>query len=69
MIYITRDGDVIDAVCWRVFGRTAGVVEEVLALNPGLASYPEVLPPGVSIILPPSPAVPAPAKRELSLWD
>ena len=68
MIYVTRDGDVIDAICWRVFGRTAGVVEEVLALNPGLGFFPEVLPAGVSIVLPSSPAVPAP-KRELSLWD
>ena len=30
-------GDTLDAICVRYYGRTEGVVEAVLAANPGLA--------------------------------
>ncbi|EDV8744068.1 phage tail protein, partial [Salmonella enterica subsp. enterica serovar Reading] len=30
-------GDTLDAICVRYYGRTEGVVEAVLAANPGMA--------------------------------
>ncbi|MEA3581460.1 tail protein X [Klebsiella pneumoniae] len=30
-------GDTVDALCWRHYGRTQGVTEQVLQANPGLA--------------------------------
>ena len=29
--------DTVDALCWRHYGRTQGVTEQVLKANPGLA--------------------------------
>lgn len=61
-------GDTIDAICHRVFGRTAGLVEQVLELNPGLAAIGPVLPIGTVVILP-EPAAAAPAQQPLvQLW-
>lgn len=45
-------GDTIDAICWRHYGRTAGVVEQVLDANPGLASLGPILPHGTAVQLP-----------------
>lgn len=39
-------GDTIDAICQRVYGRTAGVTEAVLAANPGIADLGPILPHG-----------------------
>ncbi len=36
-------GDTLDAICVRYYGRTEGVVETVLAANPGLAELGAVL--------------------------
>ena len=38
-------GDTLDAICVRYYGRTEGVVETVLAANPGLAELGAVAPP------------------------
>lgn len=61
-------GDTLDLICWRYYGRTAGVVEQVLEANPGLADLGEVLPVGTLINLP---ALPAQAEkaRVINLWD
>ncbi|EJK20359.1 phage Tail Protein X [Klebsiella pneumoniae subsp. pneumoniae KPNIH19] len=32
-------GDTVDALCWRHYGRTQGVTEQVLQANPGLAEH------------------------------
>ncbi|WOD12794.1 tail protein X [Pseudomonas sp. NyZ704] len=45
-------GDTVDAICWRYYGRTAGVTEAVLEANPGLADIGAVLPMGHAITLP-----------------
>ncbi|ONF43266.1 phage tail protein [Marinobacter lutaoensis] len=50
--YRTKDGDVLDAVCLAWYGRARGVVEAVLAANPGLAERGPVLPAGILIELP-----------------
>lgn len=63
-----HQGDTIDAICWRFYGRTAGVVEQVLDANPGLANHGPVLPNGTLINMPE--AATQPAQRQLvNLWD
>ena len=47
-----QQGDTVDAICQRVYGRTAGVTEAVLEANPGLADLGPVLPHGTVIDLP-----------------
>ncbi len=50
--YRSIDGDMIDAVCRRFYGREAGAVEAVLEANPGLADFGPVLPAGTVVQLP-----------------
>lgn len=63
------DRETVDQLCWRVLGRTDGVTEQVLALNPGLSGFGTVLPAGIMVTLPDAPAL-APVTRDLvKLWD
>lgn len=64
----TQQNDTVDTLCWRYYGRTAGVVEAVLDANPGLASYGAVLPAGLLITLPDI-QTSAPERQMVSLWD
>ncbi len=66
--YRTRDGDVIDAVCRRYYGRESGAVEAVLEANPGLAAVGSVLPAGMLIELPDLPR-PLETIDTVKLWD
>lgn len=43
--------DTVDALCWRHYGRTQGVTEQVLKANPGLAEYGPFLPHGLQVEL------------------
>lgn len=63
----TVQGDMLDLVCFRFYGRHRGTVEAVLDANPGLAARPFLLPAGVVIVMPglPAPAEPATVR----LWD
>ncbi len=63
----TVNGDVLDDICQRHYGRT-DVVGAVLDANPGLAALPPILPAGVTIVLPPPPD-PPPQVRAFRLWD
>lgn len=67
-IYVTKDGDMLDAICAAYYGATSNqVVEQVLAANFGLADLGPVLARGVSITLP---TIAAPAQTEgVRLWD
>lgn len=65
--YLTRDGDMLDAVCMEHYGRTTGAVEAVLEANPGLADLGPVLDAGTVLILPEL-SDPEP-EQGLSLWD
>ena len=66
--YRTSDGDVVDAVCRRYYGREAGAVEAVLEANPGLADLGPVLPAGVLVTLPDLPR-PLETIPTVKLWD
>ena len=62
-------GDTVDAICWRHYGRTAGMTEEVYAANPGLAALGPLLPLGTQIELPDLPTRPAATRQLVNLWD
>ena len=67
--YNTKDGDMLDEICWKVYGRRSGrVTERVLDANPGLADVGPKLPAGLTLTLPDI----EPQSEELSsvrLWD
>ncbi|MEI7294424.1 tail protein X [Paraburkholderia tropica] len=52
MKIVARQGDTVDAICWRYYGRTDGTVETVLEVNEGLADLGAVLPSGTVVELP-----------------
>lgn len=68
MKVIAHQGDTVDAVCWRHYGRTAGVTEQVFAANPGLADFGPLIPHGTAIELPDITLQPPP-RRMVQLWD
>lgn len=60
--------DSVDAIAWRHYRQTAGMVESILASNPGLADVGPILPQGYPVDLPDvTPA--ATEKQLLQLWD
>jgi phage tail protein X len=65
---IAMQGDTLDTICWRHYGRTAGVVEQVLEANPGLADLGPTLPHGTPVNLPAAPAQ-AEQRQMVNLWD
>lgn len=71
MIAIAQAGETLDAICWRVLGRTDGVTEQAYDLNPQLADLGPNLPGGTQVVLPDLVnAAAAPPKRAvLKLWD
>ncbi|HIE5389322.1 TPA: tail protein X [Enterobacter cancerogenus] len=60
-------GDTLDALCARYYGRTEGVVETVLQANPGLSELGVILPHGTAIDLPDVET--SPTTETLNLWD
>ncbi|MDR2924707.1 MAG: tail protein X [Azoarcus sp.] len=66
MIVRAQQNEPLDALCWRTMGRTAGIVEAVLALNPGLDRA-ALLPEGCRVRLPDAPK--APVRQLINLWD
>ena len=66
--YRTRDGDSLDAICWKHYDRQAGAVEAVLEANPGLSDIGPIIPTGFVIGLPDLPE-PDQAAETISLWD
>lgn len=64
-VYITSDGDILDAICKRELGSEAHVTA-VLAVNPRLADLGPVYPPGLAITLPEVAAATVP--RQVRLW-
>lgn len=64
----THQNDTVDALCWRHYGRTAGVTEAVLQANPGLADYGPMLPQGLAVQMPEAQTA-APQRQMVNLWD
>ncbi|NGZ20103.1 MULTISPECIES: tail protein X [unclassified Wolbachia] len=50
--YLTKEGEMLDLICWKHYGYSSGAVEEVLLENPGLAEYGSFLPARLKIKLP-----------------
>jgi phage tail protein X len=50
--YLTREGDMLDRICWKFYGRQSGAVEAVMEANPHLADRGPLLPAGIVIELP-----------------
>jgi len=69
MTYLTRDGDVLDAICAAQYGveNTAAAVVAVLEANRGLADRGAVYDAGLTIILPEF--TPPTVDSPLQLWD
>jgi phage tail protein X len=68
VIASAKQGDTVDLICQRQYGRTADVTEAVLAANPGLAGLGPVLPPNARVLLPDIDTKSS-AARLTSLWD
>lgn len=64
---IAMQGDTLDILCQRLYGRTAGVTEAALEANPGLADLGPILPHGTVVELPDT--QPQPAVQRVQLWD
>lgn len=60
--------DTVDAICWREYGRSSGVVEKVLEANPDIAVYGPFLPIGTEVFLPDL-ETPQQIKQTIQLWD
>lgn len=65
--YRCKQGDVLDDIVWRHYGRQAGAVEAVLEANPGLAAAGPTLPLGHVIELPDLAAT-DPVQTTTRLW-
>lgn len=64
----TNQDDTVDALCWRFYGRTAGVTEAVLEANPGLADHGPILPQGLVVNMPEA-QTSAPQRQMVQLWN
>lgn len=50
--YRSKQGETLDYICFKRYGKTNGVVEQVLIANPGLAEKGIVLPLSTLVTLP-----------------
>ena len=64
-----RQGDTISSIAYRVGGNSRGMVEQILALNPGLCTLPAMLPMGTPVRLPAQERQAAPVLPSINLWD
>lgn len=51
-VYTTIQGEMLDAICRKIYGDESGYVEQVLEANPGLSALSHRLPIGTKIKLP-----------------
>lgn len=63
----TDQGDMVDHIAFRYYGRVNGTVEAILAANPVLMTHDPELPAGLELLLP---EVPEPENQGvIRLWD
>lgn len=67
LTYRCSDGDMLDDICHRHYGRSSGAVEAVLEANPGLADLGPVYSAGTEIILPDLDL--SAEQQTVKLWD
>ncbi|MDC4894432.1 tail protein X [Acinetobacter baumannii] len=60
--------DTVDAICWREYGRSTGVVEQVLEANPHLSEFGPFIPIGTKVQLPDIPTQQNKV-QSIQLWD
>ena len=51
MIYVTKDGETLDQICWKHYGNTRNM-EKVLNANRHIANMDAVLDAGIKVTLP-----------------
>ena len=69
MIVTALQYDTVDAICFRIYGSTAGHVESVLEANPGLSALGPVLPMGTQVTVPDPAETEATTTDTINLWD
>jgi phage tail protein X len=69
MLVRALQGETLDALCYRVLGRTEGVTEAALAANPGLADLGPVLPHGQPVDLPEATQATLTEAAMVQLWS
>ena len=62
------EGDTVDLVALRAYGRTAGATETLLDANPGIAARGVFLPVGTVLAVPDA-AFSTPSEPLVKLWD
>ena len=67
-IYRASDGDTIDLIAWRRYGRQDQVIINlILSANPEIADFGPVIPGGLVVVLPDPPV--ASTSQGVRLWD
>lgn len=64
-----HQGETLDALLYRVYGKTAAITEQTLQLNPHLAEQGPVLKEGTPVTLPPPPETRETKKPKIQLWS
>lgn len=64
-----HQGDTLDLIVHRAYGRTADITEEALELNRGISALGAEIPQGTEVILPSPPTSAPEEKSEIQLWD
>lgn len=67
--YPTKDGDMVDDICWAYYGYGYGALEVVFQYNRFLANLPEELPAGLTIFLPDIAKPAQPASATADVWE
>lgn len=67
-VYVTQDGDTLDHIAWRYYGREFGTTEALVAANTHVHGA-AVLAAGIAITLPDLPAPAVPALETIRLFD
>jgi phage tail protein X len=62
-----QQNDTVDLLCWRYYGRTAGITESVYEANPTLCEKSPLLSAGQDVWLPEQPV--RPQQEHVQLWD
>ena len=52
IIYLTKDGDILDQICQNYYGKTSKSVEQVIEANPHIVEVEPVFEAGIKITLP-----------------